>query len=85
MRKLSIVLLGLIGVFSIIGLSPVITINAQEPHPHLNLLALYARGLTTTFVSHVPTSHYAFFILQNNIAFAWGAPLGSGVQSLGHG
>ncbi|MHA1381666.1 MAG: hypothetical protein ACTSRG_25130 [Candidatus Helarchaeota archaeon] len=84
MRKTSIILISLIAGFSVIGLSPVITANAQRPTPHLNFLSLWARGLTMEISSYVPGSHYAFGILQNNIGFAWGAVLGGGVLPLGH-
>ncbi|MHA1385004.1 MAG: hypothetical protein ACTSR3_14745 [Candidatus Helarchaeota archaeon] len=70
MRKTSILLLSLIGCFSIIGLSPIVTASAQRPTPNLNVMALWARGLTLSHEMETP-NYYAFAVIQNNIAFAW--------------
>ncbi|MHA1300928.1 MAG: hypothetical protein ACTSO9_16030 [Candidatus Helarchaeota archaeon] len=95
MRKLSLILLGLIAGFSIIGLSPVITSNAQ--HPRFNFLAFYLTGLSVaTEGSHYQDygglgelEDYYVAITGNNIAFAWGTRLkrltASTVSRLAHG
>ncbi|NVM03986.1 MAG: hypothetical protein HWN67_16765 [Candidatus Helarchaeota archaeon] len=97
MRKISIVLLGLIAGFALLGLSPVTTVNAQEGNPHIDYLVLYLSGLSIA-VEGSSHNDYGFFgnitdyyvaIAGNNIAFAWGTRLNrltlSGISTLAHG
>ncbi len=71
MRKISLVLLALITGVSVLGLSPIMTVNAQQPTPRLNFLALYAQGATMAQTFPIKTDGFVHAIIQNNIAFAF--------------
>ncbi|MFX0139715.1 MAG: hypothetical protein ACFFDN_39110 [Candidatus Hodarchaeota archaeon] len=81
MRKMSIILLGLIAGFSVLGLSPVTIVNAQDNNPHIDYLVLYLSGLSLAAEGFHHTNYgiflgnitdYVVLIAGNNIAFAWG-------------
>ncbi len=97
MRKMSIILLGLIAGFAILGLSPATTVNAQGGNPNIDYLVLYLSGLSlaTEGINHASygiagdITDYYVAIAGNNIAFAWGTRLSrltlSPVSDLAHG
>ena len=94
MRKVSLILIGLIAGFSVIGLSPVT--KSEAATPHLNYLAFYLAGLSIAAEGEAfydfgilgNIHDYVVVIAGNNVAFAWGTRLerltGSPISPLAH-